>query len=505
MMTCSRVAPLKTCRLAPTSKPDANFLLLLAIAGLALAGCSRLQPESAGEANAATEAPPARKQTTALDRYVGAPDTNYSFHLVKSLPGKGQTTFVLEMTSQAWLTTNEVDRPLWKHWLILIRPETVSSTKSLLVISGGSNDGKQPESADARLAEIAVRTKSIVTELRMVPNQPLVFSGETQGRSEDALIAYTWDKFLRTGDEKWPARLPMTKSAVRAMDTVTAFCAGPEAGQLKLDGFVVAGGSKRGWTTWTTAAVDKRVVAIVPIVIDLLNIEPSMLHHYAAYGFWAPSIEDYTRLHIMDWTGTPEYRALMKIEEPYEYRERLTMPKFLINACGDQFFLPDSSQFYFKDLPGVKYLRYVPNGDHSLKGSDAYETLLACYNAILYQEHLPQFSWTRAKDGSLQVRTIDAPSQVKLWQATNPQARDFRLETFGPEWHSAVLEPQQRGVYLAKVQPPPNGWTAFFVELTFPSRAAPPFKFTTQVSVVPDMLPYRFVPAGKPSATLSRQ
>src|SRR5204863_1392239 len=104
---------------------------------------------------------------------------------------------------------------------------------------------------------------------------------------------------------------------------VIAFCSSAEGEHTLVDGFVVAGGSKRGWTTWTTAAVDKRVVAIIPLVIDLLNIEPSMLHHYAAYGFWAPSIGDYEALRIMDWTGTPQYRALMKIEEPYEYRHRL--------------------------------------------------------------------------------------------------------------------------------------------------------------------------------------
>jgi PhoPQ-activated pathogenicity-related protein len=200
----------------------------------------------------------------------------------------------------------------------------------------------------------------------------------------------------------------------------------------------------------------------------------------------------------MDWTGTPQYRALMKIEEPYEYRTRLTMPKFIINASGDQFFLPDSSQFYFKDLPGVKYLRYVPNADHSLKGSDAFATLLACYNAILYHEHLPQFSWTRTKDGSLHVSTKDKPAEARLWQATNPDARDFRLETFGPKWQSSPLEPDAKGTYVAKLSPPSKGWTAFFVELTFPSAGPAPFKFTTQVSVVPDVLPYKFVPAGKP-------
>ena len=65
----------------------------------------------------------------------------------------------------------------------------------------------------------------------MVPNQPLTFAGETRGRTEDAMIAYTWDKFLNGGDDNWPARLPMTKSAVRAMDTTTAFCATEQGGK----------------------------------------------------------------------------------------------------------------------------------------------------------------------------------------------------------------------------------------------------------------------------------
>ena len=42
------------------------------------------------------------------------------------------------------------------------------------------------------------------------------------------------------------------------------------------------------------------------------------------------------------------------------------MPKYIINGSGDQFFCPDSSQFYFNDLKGEKHLRYVPNVDHSV-------------------------------------------------------------------------------------------------------------------------------------------
>jgi PhoPQ-activated pathogenicity-related protein len=429
---------------------------------------------------------------TALDRYVAATDTNYSWRVVNTIKGKGHTAFIVDLTSQAWLTTNEINQPLWKHWLTIVKPDTVAHSTGFLFINGGSNDKPAPTSADGRYIELALAEKTVVADLRMVPNQPLIFAGDGRPRTEDALIAYTWDKFLRTGDERWPARLPMTKSAVRAMDTVTALCASEPGGKAVVDKFVVAGGSKRGWTTWATAAVDKRVVAIVPFVIDLLNIEPSFQHHWEAYGFWAPAVHDYEEMKIMDWSGSPQYRALMRIEEPFEYRQRLTMPKFIINAAGDQFFLPDSSQFYFKELSGVKYLRYVPNTDHGLKNSDAWDTLRACYHAVLTGASLPKFSWTVEKDGSLRVRTETKPSEVKLWQATNPNARDFRLMTIGPAYTNQLLTDHGGGVFVGKVPEPEKGWTAFFVELTFPSTGTTPFKFTTDVRVVPDKLPFKY-------------
>jgi PhoPQ-activated pathogenicity-related protein len=457
------------------------FLASLAFVSLATAGpaASIVDRTQAGE-------------RTALDRYIAKPDTNYSWRLASTIKGEGYTTFVIDMVSQSWLTTNEVNRTLWQHWLTLVVPDKLSSSTALLFIGGGSTRTNPPGKPEANLIVMAKTTKTVIAELRNVPNQPLVFSGETQGRSEDSLIAYTWDKFLRTGDERWPARLPMTKAAVRAMDTITAFCASEEGGKATVDKFFVAGGSKRGWTTWTTAAVDNRVIAIAPIVIDLLNIVPSFIHHYEAYGFYAPAVGDYVRMKIMDWNGTPEYRALMKIEEPYEYRQRMTQPKFLINSSGDQFFLPDSAQFYFNDLPGVKYLRYVPNTDHGLKNSDAWMTLLACYSAVVNDSKLPKFSWTAESEGVIRVKNQDKPSEVKLWKAANESARDFRLQTIGPAWESSDLADEGGGVYVAKVEKPAQGWTAYFVELTYTNGTATPFKFTTEVHVVPDVKLHKY-------------
>lgn len=438
------------------------------------------------------------EERTPLDEYIAQPDPVYSYRLVNTFPGDGVTTYVLEMTSQSWLTENEVDRPVWKHWMILSKPDEVKHTKGLLYISGGGNGGDPPTKADPMTTQLAKASKSIVTELKMVPNQPLTFAGEKHGRKEDSLIAYTWDKFLRTGDSKWPARLPMTKAAVRAMDTITSFCATEEVGKHTVDQFMVCGGSKRGWTTWTTAAVDKRVIGIVPFVIDILNIEPSFEHHWKAYGFWAPAVGDYVMMKIMDWNGSPQYKALMKIEEPFEYRSRLTMPKFIVNATGDQFFLPDSSQFYFSELPGPKYLRYVPNADHSLAGTDAPFTLLAYYSAVLNETKLPEYSWKVADDGALHVKSVDKPKAVKLWHATNPKTRDFRVDKIGRVWKSESIEPSADGSYVGKVEKPAEGYTAYMVELTYPNPAGPDFKFTTQVKVNPDVLPFKYEPKAPP-------
>ena len=65
-----------------------------------------------------------------------------------------------------------------------------------------------------------------------------------------------------------------------------------------------------------------------------------MRRTYRAYGFWAPAIAAYQASGIVRWAGTPELAALLKIEDPYAYRDRLTMPKFMINSAGDQYFRP---------------------------------------------------------------------------------------------------------------------------------------------------------------------
>ena len=84
------------------------------------------------------------------------------------------------------------------------------------------------------------------------------------------------------------------QGVVRAMDTVQSVI-NDDLGLGNIDKFMVAGESKRGWTTWMTAPIDDRVVAMAPVVMSSLKMQEvsititpyiyityllSMSHHY---------------------------------------------------------------------------------------------------------------------------------------------------------------------------------------------------------------------------------
>lgn len=436
-------------------------------------------------------------ELTALDRYVRAPDSNYSYEVVDVVEGEfagvAYRTFMVNMVSQQWLSEEEVNLPIWEHQMAITVPEEVLSDIGFLYITGGNNDRAMRTEAEQGDIRRAVLTGTVVSSLYGVPSQPLIFSDDDgRQRSEDGIIAYTWDKYLRTGEEKWPLRLPMTKAAVRAMDTVTSLMASERGGGVEVDQFVVAGGSKRGWTTWTTAIVDDRVVAIAPIVIDLLNVVESFKHHFDVYGAYSLAVSDYVLNGNIAWIGTPEFDALMDIVEPYEYRDRLELPKYLLNSTGDEFFLPDSWQFYWDELVGEKHLRYVPNSNHSMGGTDVTESLDAWYYAIVHNVKMPRYSWQVEEDGTITVLSLDKPSEVLLWQAHNPEERNFMQAQIGRAYESEPLTEVEAGVYRVRLDAPATGYTAYYIELAFDIGFSFPLKFSSGTKVVPDVVDYQW-------------
>ena len=422
--------------------------------------------------------------STALVEYVGKHDPTTKSTLISSETHFGWNGYGMRLDSQTWRNLAEVDRPLWQHDLTLIEP-WFSGGDCLVLINGGSNpvESPSPDSAIA-LATMALGVK--YAQLDQVPNQPLYFTDEVNNeRTEDEILAYSLDKAIVTGDLEWAVHSAMTKAAVKAIDAIQK--------QIKMvDDFMILGASKRGWATWLTAAVDPRVKSIIPIVIDVLNFPAQVAHHWESHGTYSSAVQDYVDFDLFCRVHT-DSRALdlLNVVDPFRYLDKFTMPKLILNASGDEFFLPDSSRYYFHDLPNQEqtYLRYYPNASHYMEPLlEDYEAMLGllqtAYN-IQDGEPIPQYSWYVDEDGAIVAQTTDRPDEVRLWQATNPTGRDFRIETIGQAYTSTLLTDQGGGMYVGYCPPPDRGWTAYFIEFRFGVQY-----FTTEIVVNPDTEPF---------------
>jgi PhoPQ-activated pathogenicity-related protein len=237
----------------------------------------------------------------------------------------------LALTSQKWRDD------VWTHTLHVVRPDKVRNADiAFLFITGDGSGTRTP----GLLQTLAARAGAIAAVVTRVPNQPLY-----DGRKEDALIAYTFKQYLKTHDETWPLLFPMAKSAVKAMDVLQAF-AHQEYGQT-IDRFVTGGASKRGWTTWLVGAVDPRVKAIAPMVIDMLNMRAQVQWADKVYGQQSERIRDYTDVGLMARMDDPDMVRLRDWVDPYAYRHRYTMPKLILTGTNDPYWTVDAMRHYF--------------------------------------------------------------------------------------------------------------------------------------------------------------
>lgn len=391
----------------------------------------------------------------AMYDYVARNDSAFAWQLRGKQQQKAGLVYDIALTSQQW------QGMVWKHTLHIYQPEDVRhSGHVLLFVTGGSN-GRQPEQDDVnfglRLARLA---GARVAVLHQVPNQPLL-----GGRHEDDLISETWLRYLKTGDASWPLLFPMVKSAVKAMDAVEQVAA-TEWGD-PVDGFVITGASKRGWTSWLTAAADERIVATAPIVIDVLNFLPQMKHQLDTWGKYSEQIDDYTSKGLIHPDKeTPREMSLRRMMDPYTYRRQLTLPKLLINGTNDRYWVVDALNLYWDSLAEPKHILYVPNAGHGLGDgtNKALATLAAFFRHVAAGEALPKLQWELASTGPstrLTIRPGTTPQSVRLWTA-HSDSKDFR----DAQWRSEELKPIQQA-YIAEVAKPAMGHVAFFGEAVY--------------------------------------
>ena len=512
---------------------------------------------------------PVNPGKTALDEYVWKPDANYGWvempdHVLSGKGlikrGEGWTGYYLNMTSQQWLTPEAFSNTsesgsIWYHMLVVIVPDNVDYTRNAtLYITGGSTpnvDGSglpDAKNEDIRVASTLAMNSNVITgALFQIPNEHTTFAGDPlqKSRTEDGIIAYTWDHFLNDPSQpEWLLRFPMVKASLRAMDAIKEFVIfkRPELA-TSLDYFVVAGASKRGWTTWDVGAVDSgRVMGIVPIVLDAINFVQVMHHQYQSYGGWSWALQDYLDMNIMTRLDTPNMKLLAENVDPFYYRNRLTMPKLVVNAVLDEFQQPDDTHYWWADMPEPKHFIMTPNAEHS-EATGIFEIVPAIASWVkshLDSEQLPEFTWDINQTTGEIVATLNhvgIVKQARVWYAyscgNNPDGkkrRDFRCINLDSPcacgftndgkcintksfWTPKKLEETKvngKRTYSAKLDAPEDGrWIAYFIDIVYakgpvdallpdkellpgfiPRDLAGRLQFTTEVSVFPNTFPY---------------
>ncbi len=412
---------------------------------------------------------------TALQHYLARGDKSYAWEKLESFDSEKATVYNLLLTSQQW---REIT---WKHQLSIIVPPKVTYDGALLFITGGSNKNgepnlKGPDNDEIRMMrQIAEHNDAIVAVLFQVPNQPLF--GD---RYEDEIISYTLHRYRQDKDLTWPLLLPMVKSAVRAMDAVQQFA--QKELDVKVDNFVISGASKRGWTTWLTGAMDARVRAIAPMVIDVLNMPVSLDYHKIAWGDYSVQIQDYVDLEIPQAVSTPDGNDLVAMIDPYSYREKLTMPKMIFIGTNDEYWPVDAIKNYINDIPGDNSIHYTPNAGHDLGGGEqAIITLSAFFAETLTGTKHPQCGWeiTEHKNALRLVVTADETvKDANVWMADS-EDRDFRDAT----WSSTSIDTKTAEIAVDATYPE-IGYKAFYVDLIYESPRGDEYNKSTRMFVV---------------------
>ena len=439
--------------------------------------------------------------------YKKAEDANPLVYSVKGntpFPGVEKRSF--ELSSQQWSPQGLVSPIQWKHTVDIYIPDNALHGQSLLVANNGTPNAG-PDNADeptdfteAMALEVARRTRTIVISVSNIPNQYLTYADDGIARTEDASVAHSWKLFLEDPHQRpyMSVRLPMVVSMVKAMDLAQR-----ELQPWGIERFIASGASKRGWTTWLAAIADNRITAIVPFVIDVLGMDNVLEHTYQSYGKnWPLAFFDYHHEGITQQIKTENFARLMKIEDPLKYlntgyAERLAIPKYIVNASSDDFFLPDNSQFFFDQLPGPKTLRVAPNASHYGINRFVENSLIPVINRWQQDKPLPTISVRPGPElapQSLGLHFSESPVRVVQWTAVNPIARDFRYPCgvrYEPEdvRLTALLNTQ---VFIDK---PETGWKATFIEATF----ADGFVSTTPVQVIPTDYPIQAPPVIEPA------
>ncbi len=401
-----------------------------------------------------------------LAAYFKKPEPVYRWEKTGEDTVQGVKVYDLHLVSQTWQGI------VWEHRLQVFRPEKLDHPEFCTIYNTGGKGSSTNTAMGVRLAKQMGMNYAI---LFGIPNQPLY-----GGKTEDALVVYTWLKYMETGDDSWPLHFPMAKAVLKSMDAIQEMS--KKESLPEINSFLINGGSKRGWTTWLAGASrDPRIKAIAPMVIDTLNLPAQSQYQMEYYHGGSEQIEDYTKVDMFHKLLSPEGAKLIALEDPYSYRNILTLPKLLILGTNDRYWPQDALNLYWDGLKGPKWVLYTPNSGHGLDDRErVFNTLSAFARTIASNKPWPKMHWGFQSDST--GATLHLSSDVKLKEArlfhVTAKTKDFRDSkwTFGP------MQADKQG-FTAKYAAPTEGYAAVFGEAVYEIDGKP-FTLSTQIRIL---------------------
>lgn len=340
----------------------------------------------------------------------------------------------------------------WSHEIIVKAPRNLKRRDLVVVLlTGGDGGSEQVRSAQYVANALGVR----VAVLTRVPNQPLF--GD---KREDVLLSFSLDQYRRSADASWPLLFPMVASVVKGIDTLEQVL---DERSLQV---VLIGASKRGWTTYLTAALDSRIVAMVPAVFEMISMQEQIALMRRRYGRDSEKIRPYTALGLTDSLRDPLVAKLISWIDPIEYFPRYTMPKLVLLGANDPYWVVDSVRRYWDSLPGPKLLRILPNVGHGvLAEPGAREAIVSFVSAVMGKIPLPRLEWHySARADNRAIVSGESDTTIKsctVWRAGAAIA-DLRQARFSST-ACQILDGGKR--FQGAIELPEQEHTAVFVDL----------------------------------------
>ncbi len=369
-----------------------------------------------------------------------APMVGYQILGSNELDDGTRLTHIL-LQSQVWRGI------LWEHDVLIVEPAEAEFTDRAVIFVTGDYKPDLDDTGDLSISDYLLISKKFsmpFVVLGDVPNQPIF------GLREDNLIARTFLQYIETQEEDLPLLFPMVKSVVSTMDMIEKL--------MGIKKYAVTGASKRGWTTWLTAAVDERVFAIIPIVFDNLNFPQQFEHQIQMYGQYSQMLKPYTSRGLVEMVSSKTGQELLNAVDPYSYKDRLMMPKLIINATNDQYWTVDSAALYFNDLKGQDFILYVPNNNHRIKNIPYVVDNASSFLKLMIAGKLPRVVWSSEESG-IAVSQSEGLKEVYMWRAVS-DTTDFRKSI----WVRIPQNPTS-GLYHVDPEPPSGKHIAYYLEL----------------------------------------